>query len=124
MSCQLTRELSGPFSVMRRVFENLLLIKFQMFGWTAIAAVIYVYLFCQNLTAGVTILPAIDSSIVTLTGVSQAGYPAGKGVSNVPPTNGERLVTWDDAMGVRNPQALALLAIDETREEHRGEKLR
>jgi hypothetical protein len=62
------------------------LMKFQMFGWTVIAIAIYVYLFLMNLNSEITSLPNVDSSIVTLTGVSQAGYLAGKGVSNAPPS--------------------------------------
>lgn len=66
--------------------ESLSLMKFQMFGWTVIAIFIYVYLFLTNLSSSITTLPVVDSSIVILTGVSQAGYLAGKGVSNVPPS--------------------------------------
>ncbi len=65
--------------------ENLSLMKFQMFGWTVVALFIYVYLFLANLDAAVTSLPNVDSSIAMLTGISQAGYLAGKGVSNVKP---------------------------------------
>jgi hypothetical protein len=65
--------------------ENLSLMKFQMFGWTVIALFIYVYLFLANLDPNTATLPNVDSSIAMLTGVSQAGYLAGKGVSNVSP---------------------------------------
>lgn len=65
--------------------DTLSLMKFQMFGWTLIAIFIYVYLFLSHLDANITTLPAVDSSIAVLTGVSQAGYLAGKGVSNVQP---------------------------------------
>jgi hypothetical protein len=65
--------------------ENLSLMKFQMFGWTVIAIFIYVYLFLGHLDANIPTLPNLDASIATLTGVSQAGYLAGKGVSNVQP---------------------------------------
>ena len=63
--------------------ENLSLMKFQMFGWTVIAIFTYVYLFLGHLNTNVTTLPNVDTSIVTLTGLSQAGYLAGKGASNV-----------------------------------------
>lgn len=63
--------------------ETLSLMKFQMFGWTVIAIFIYVYLFLGHLDANIATLPNVDSSIATLTGVSQAGYLAGKGVSSI-----------------------------------------
>jgi hypothetical protein len=65
--------------------ENLSLMKFQMFGWTLIAIFIYVYLFLglHHLTANITTLPSVDPNIAVLTGISQTGYLAGKGVSNV-----------------------------------------
>ncbi|HEV2383264.1 MAG TPA: hypothetical protein VG206_26150 [Terriglobia bacterium] len=66
--------------------ESLSLMKFQMFGWTVIAIFIYVYLFLSNLSPSITTLPVVDSSIAILTGVSQAGYLGGKGVSNVAPS--------------------------------------
>lgn len=62
--------------------ETLSLMKFQMFGWTIIAIVIYVFVFLHNLTDQMETLPVVDSSIVALTGLSQAGYLTGKGVSN------------------------------------------
>jgi len=65
--------------------ESFSLTKFQMFGWTIIAVVIYAYLFLANLGPNIPTLPAVDPSIAILTGVSQAGYLAGKGVSNVRP---------------------------------------
>jgi hypothetical protein len=65
--------------------QNLSLMKFQMFGWTAIAIFIYVYLFLGNLSASIATLPALDPNIAILTGISQAGYLGGKGVSNVQP---------------------------------------
>ncbi len=65
--------------------RNFSLMKFQMFGWTVIAIFIYVYLFLASLDPSVASLPNVDSSIAMLTGVSQAGYLVGKGVSNVPP---------------------------------------
>ncbi len=49
------------------------LMKFQMFGWTVIAVFIYVWLFLSNLSDQIVTLPNLDSSIVILTGVSQAG---------------------------------------------------
>jgi len=60
------------------------LMKFQMFGWTMIAVSIYVFLFLVSLSDTMTSLPTVDSSIVILTGISQAAYLTGKGVSNVP----------------------------------------
>jgi len=55
-----------------------------MFGWTMIAVSIYVFLFLVSLSDTMTSLPTVDSSIVILTGISQAAYLTGKGVSNVP----------------------------------------
>lgn len=60
------------------------LMKFQMFGWTVIAIFIYAWLFLQNLNADVKTLPLVPDTIVLLTGLSQAGYLGGKGVSNIP----------------------------------------
>jgi hypothetical protein len=65
--------------------ETFSLMKFQMFGWTVVAIFIFVYLFLAHLTRDITTLPTVDPSIAVLTGVSQAGYLAGKGVSNVQP---------------------------------------
>ena len=62
---------------------NFDLMKFQMFGWTVVAVVIYVYLFLISLDENMEILPKVDQSIVILTGLSQAGYLTGKAVSNV-----------------------------------------
>lgn len=56
------------------------LMKFQMFGWTVIAIGIYVWLFLTTLNDHITSLPAVDTSIVTLTGLSQSGYLASKGL--------------------------------------------
>jgi hypothetical protein len=63
--------------------DNLDLMKFQMFGWTVIAIVIYVYLFLSGLSNDLTKLPEVPQGIVVLTGLSQTGYLAGKGISNV-----------------------------------------
>jgi hypothetical protein len=64
--------------------ESLSLMKFQMFGWTLIAITIYMYLLLNgNLTPQIQTLPVVDPSIAILTGVSQAGYLTGKGVSKV-----------------------------------------
>ena len=52
--------------------------KFQMFAWTVVAVVTYSWLFLTGLDANVAILPQVDASIVTLTGVSQGGYLAAK----------------------------------------------
>ncbi|MBI1761946.1 MAG: hypothetical protein HYR56_10970 [Acidobacteria bacterium] len=65
--------------------SNLDLMKFQMFGWTVIAILIYSYLFLTDLRADMDSLPVVPQSIVILTGLSQAGYLTGKGVSNVSP---------------------------------------
>jgi hypothetical protein len=59
------------------------LMKFQMFGWTMVAIVVYVIMFLAKMNGSMTELPGVDSSIVALTGISQAGYLTGKGVSNV-----------------------------------------
>ncbi|HEX8565899.1 MAG TPA: hypothetical protein VF648_09540 [Pyrinomonadaceae bacterium] len=59
------------------------LMKFQMFGWTVIAIFIYSWLFLSNITKDIASLPLVPPSIVLLTGLSQAGYLAGKGISNV-----------------------------------------
>jgi hypothetical protein len=61
------------------------LMKFQMFGWTVIAIVIYSCLFLADLHEDMESLPLVPQSIVVLTGLSQAGYLTGKGVSNVGP---------------------------------------
>ena len=55
--------------------------KFQMFGWTLVAIVLYVIFFLGNLEATITKLPIVNSSTVMLTGLSQIGYLADKGVS-------------------------------------------
>ena len=60
------------------------LMKFQMFGWTIVAIAVYSYLFLNDLRQDIASLPIVPSSIVILTGLSQAGYLAGKGVSNAP----------------------------------------
>lgn len=59
------------------------LMKFQMFGWTVVAILIYSWIFLTNVSANITSLPPVDQSIVLLTGLSQGGYLAGKAVSNV-----------------------------------------
>ena len=63
------------------------LMKFQMFGWTIIAIFIYSWLFLSNLGNTIASLPLVPQSIVILTGLSQAGYLAGKGVSNLEGSN-------------------------------------
>jgi|GEM_PF-2389022 len=57
--------------------------KFQMFGWTLIAILIYGYLFLTSISTTMMELPSVPESIVVLTGLSQGGYLAGKVVSNV-----------------------------------------
>lgn len=64
---------------------NMDLMKFQMFGWTIVAIVIYSWLFLNDLRGDIKSLPLVPESIVLLTGLSQAGYLAGKGVSNIKP---------------------------------------
>ena len=59
------------------------LMKFQMFGWTIIAIFIYSWLFLSNLGSETASLPLVPQSIVILTGLSQAGYLGGKGVSSI-----------------------------------------
>jgi hypothetical protein len=65
--------------------SSLDLMKFQMFGWTVVAIVIYVYLFLADLRPDLASLPLVPASIVALTGLSQGGYLTGKAVSNVGP---------------------------------------
>jgi hypothetical protein len=62
--------------------DNLDLMKFQMFGWTVIAIVVYSFLFLKRLDPALTALPEVPNSMVILTGLSQTGYLAGKGVSS------------------------------------------
>ncbi len=57
------------------------LMKFQMFGWTIVGVTIYSTLFLEALSSQIDSLPMVPQSIVLLTGLSQAGYLAGKGVS-------------------------------------------
>jgi hypothetical protein len=59
------------------------LMKFQMFGWTIIAVVIYSALFLWDLRDNIESLPLVPQSIVILTGLSQGGYLTGKAVSNM-----------------------------------------
>jgi hypothetical protein len=61
--------------------------KFQMFGWTIIAIVIYVYLFLADLRPSLESLPVVPASIVILTGLSQSGYLTGKAVSSMGTTD-------------------------------------
>ena len=68
--------------------SNMDLMKFQMFGWTIIAIFIYSWLFLSNLGNNIASLPLVPQSIVILTGLSQAGYLAGKGVSSIEPSKG------------------------------------
>jgi hypothetical protein len=66
---------------------NLDLMKFQMFGWNLIAIFIYSWLFLQHLTDSIISLPLVPDTIAILTGVSQTGYLASKGVSGIKPNN-------------------------------------
>lgn len=63
--------------------DNLDLMKFQMFGWTVVAVVIYSFLFLKLLTIDLVALPTVPEGIVILTGLSQTGYLTGKGVANI-----------------------------------------
>lgn len=63
---------------------NMDLMKFQMFGWTVVAICVYSWVFLNDLSGSIATLPIVPDSIVVLTGLSQAGYLAGKGVSNLP----------------------------------------
>lgn len=63
--------------------REMALMKFQMFGWTLIALAVYAWLFLSNLNDHIETLPRVDSSVVLLTGLSQAGYLTGKAVSNM-----------------------------------------
>lgn len=53
------------------------ILKYQLFGWTLVAVVLYIYKFLQ-LNAASHSLPNIDPTVVILTGASTAGYLAGK----------------------------------------------
>jgi hypothetical protein len=53
------------------------ILKYQLFGWTLVAVVLYIYKFLQ-LDHASTSLPEISPTVVILTGVSTAGYLAGK----------------------------------------------
>lgn len=64
---------------------NMDLMKFQMFGWTVIAICIYLWLFLNNINQDITSLPNVPETIAILTGLSQVGYLAGKGTSNLSP---------------------------------------
>jgi hypothetical protein len=64
---------------------NMDLMKFQMFGWTVVAIVVYSWLFLNDLRTDIHSLPLVPESIVILTGLSQIGYLAGKGVAGVKP---------------------------------------
>lgn len=59
------------------------LMKFQMFGWTVVAIVVYIWIFLHMLSPHLAALPKVDSSIVLLTGLSQGGYLVGKAVSGI-----------------------------------------
>ena len=59
------------------------LMKFQMFGWTIVAIAVYSWLFLNDLNDHIGSLPLVPPAIVILTGVSQAGYLAGKSISNI-----------------------------------------
>jgi hypothetical protein len=56
--------------------------KFQMFGWTLVAILIYCYLLIDNLSPTMAELPTVPQSIVVLTGLSQGGYLASKAIGN------------------------------------------
>ena len=69
--------------------QNMALMKFQMFGWTVVAIVVYSWMFLYDLSDHITSLPIVPPAIVILTGLSQTGYLAGKGVSNIPPRDSD-----------------------------------
>jgi hypothetical protein len=54
--------------------DNLSLMKFQMFGWTLVAVTIYLFIFFGSFGPTLDRLPEVDSTLVLLTGLSQAGY--------------------------------------------------
>ena len=66
------------------------LMKFQMFGWTIIAIVIYSWIFLTNLNPHISVLPNVDKTVVILTGLSQSGYLVGKAVGNAKSSDGNR----------------------------------
>lgn len=72
---------------------NMDLMKFQMFGWTVVAIVVYAWLFLNDLNGNIRSLPIVPETIVLLTGLSQVGYLAGKGVSNVKPNTNPTTTT-------------------------------
>ncbi len=61
--------------------EKLSLMKVQLFGFTAAALVIYAVIFLRGLSTEIDTLPAVDATVVMLTGLSQSGYLVGKGAS-------------------------------------------
>ena len=68
-----------------KVPANYDLMKFQMFGWTMVAIPIYIILFLSDLSDHIDSLPNVPQSIVLLTGLSQAGYLAGKAMPSKTP---------------------------------------
>lgn len=67
----------------------LALTKFQMFGWTVVALLMYGYTVTRVIrgteAAYLSSLPDVDASLVILMGLSQAAYLVGKAVSGVAP---------------------------------------
>jgi hypothetical protein len=65
------------------------LMKLQMFAWTLVALAIYVCIFLAGVWQSdqrmIDSLPIVDTTLVLLTGLSQAGYLGGKAVSSQAP---------------------------------------
>lgn len=66
------------------------LMKFQMFGWTVIAVIIFSWIFLTNLNPHMSALPNVDKTVVILTGLSQSGYLVGKAVGTVKSSDSQR----------------------------------
>lgn len=65
------------------------LMKLQMFAWTLVALAIYVWIFLSGVWRSdermIDSLPIVDTTLVLLTGLSQAGYLGGKAASSRAP---------------------------------------
>ena len=89
------REVSGKGQPWRTVFcegESPSLGRLQMFAWTVIAILIYVYIVSSTLSGSRALasvellgLPDIDPSLLVLMGFSQAGYVGSKAIATTPP---------------------------------------
>ncbi|MEO5818162.1 MAG: hypothetical protein ABIT20_23030 [Gemmatimonadaceae bacterium] len=93
----------------------LALTKFQMFGWTVIAVVMYVFtcwrIFGRPDAPYLQSLPDVDASLVILMGVSQAAYLAGKAVSGV--TTPPALPPSVALVAIAGPSTLPVLAVSQ-----------